>query len=245
MNMTVKMISLFTLAGIGLSGCAKKTAGGPPADSRGAMPPPMVKTVETHLEPANPATEYIAHVEPIQQVKLTAQVEGTIEEVHFKEGSRVKEGDLLFTINPGSYEAVVAQRKAEREQAKASVDRSEKYLNMLSAADNRSVSKSDRDTAETNVAADRAMLHKAEAALRLAEIDLGYTRITSPIDGRIGRALITRGNLVSPSAGPLATVIQIDPIRSEWYSPCPTQSISPHSVNLPKTTTSCHKQLYG
>jgi RND family efflux transporter MFP subunit len=171
------------------------------------------------MESANPVSEYIAHVEPIQQVNLTAQVVGTIAEVHFKEGSQVEKGDLLFTIDPAVYEALVAHRKAELEQTKANIDRSEKYLSMLSAADNRSVSKSDRDSAETNVAEDRAMLHKAEASLQLAKIDLSYTHITSPIDGRIGRALITRGNLVSPSSGKLASVIQIDPIRVVFAMP--------------------------
>lgn len=185
----------------------------------GAMPPPAVKVMTTALETASPVVEYIAHVEPIQQVRLMAQVEGTIQEVHFQEGVRVKRGDLLFTIDPEPYEAALAQRKAEKTQAMATLDRAEKYLGMLKAADNRSVSKSDLDAAEANVAEGRAMVNKADAAVRHAEINLGYTQITSPIDGRIGRALITRGNVVSPASGVLATVIQIDPIRVVFAMP--------------------------
>jgi len=195
------------------------SGGGAPmggAGGWGNMPPAAVKVMKTRLETASPVVEYIAHVEPVQQVMLQAQVEGVIDEIHFQEGARVKQGDLLFTIDPAPFKARVAQRKAELEQANASLDRAGKYLAMLNAAkesENRSVSKSDLDTAEANVAESQAMVDNAAAALMQADIDLGYTRITSPIDGRIGRALFTRGNLVSPSTGALANVIQFDPIR--------------------------------
>lgn len=200
------------IAGIGMVGCAKKPAAGAPA-GHSAMPPPAVRVMETKLEPASPVKDYIAQVEPIQQVHIMAQAGGIIKEVHFDEGTRVKQGDLLFTIEPAPYQALVEQRDAELAQAQAALERNVKYLAMLKAADNRSVSKSDLDATEANVAESRAAVKKSEAALHQAQIDLGYTKITSPIDGRIGRALITRGNLVSPSSGALATVIQIDPIR--------------------------------
>ncbi len=203
----------FFVRGLMPSGGGAPTGG---AGGWGSMPPAAVKVVKTKLETASPVVEYIAHVEPVQQVMLQAQVEGVIDEVHFQEGSRVKQGDLLFTIDPAPFKASVAQRKAELEQANASLDRARKYLTMLNAAkesENRSVSRSDLDTAEANVAESQAMVDNAAAALMQADIDLGYTRITSPIDGRIGRALVTRGNLVSPSTGALANVIQIDPIR--------------------------------
>lgn len=198
---------------VGVSGCGKESAGGGAYGAGGAMPPPTVRIMETALEQASPVTEYIAHVEPVQQVDLMAQVEGTIQEVHFREGSRVQAGDLLFTLDSSVYEATLAQREAELEQARATLDRAEKYLTMIQAADNRSVSKSDLDTAEASVAEGRAAVQRAEASVRQAEIDLDYTQIRSPIDGRIGRALITKGNLVSPSSGSLASVVQIDPIR--------------------------------
>ena len=200
---------LAVAAGLGLAGCEKKEASG----AADGMPAPSVRVVETALEEVNPVVEYIAHVEPVQQVKITAQVEGTIDEVHFQEGTRVKRGDLLFTLDAAPYQALVEQREAELAQARALQNRADKYLKMISAVDGRSVSQSDRDMAEANVAEGSAAVKKAEAALHQAQINLGYTRITSPIDGRVGRALITRGNLVSPSTGPLATVIQLDPIR--------------------------------
>ena len=203
---------MLAVAGLSLAGCDKQEsaeAGG----AMGAQPPALVRVQEVVFEAVSPVDEYIAHVEPIQQVQVMAQVEGTIEEVNFEEGSRVKRGDLLFTLDAAPYKALVEQRAAELAQAKAALSRAEKYLKMISAVDGRSVAQADRDTAEANVAEGRAAVKKAEATLHQSEIDLGYTQITSPIDGRIGRALITRGNLVSPSTGPLATVIQVDPIR--------------------------------
>jgi membrane fusion protein (multidrug efflux system) len=211
-----KIVGALALVGVGFLISKFIPAGGPPAGATGgmgAMPPPVVRVVETQLETASPVLEYIAHVEPIQEVMLTAQIEGIIDEVHFQEGSRVKKGDLLFSIDPAPYQARLAQREAELAQAQAMLDRAEKYWTMLSAADGRSVSRTDRDTAEANVAEGRAQVQNAQATLLQAQIDLGYTQIASPIDGRIGRALITRGNFVSPSSGPLASVVQIDPIR--------------------------------
>ncbi|MDF3130284.1 efflux RND transporter periplasmic adaptor subunit [Kiritimatiellaeota bacterium B1221] len=209
MKKSTMPLSLFTLSLLALTGCGKNSSAGAPP----APPPPLVKVLEAQAQSASPVNEYIARVEPIQQVNLPAQISGIVKEVHFKEGSRVKQGECLFSIDPASFEAAVAMREAELEQAKAGLDRAEKYLAMLDATDSRSVSKSDRNAAEADVAEGRAMKLNAEAALRQAKIDLGYTQINSPIDGRIGRALITKGNLVSAASGPLATVIQTDPIR--------------------------------
>lgn len=222
MKKTGWIVAVVVAAGVGYFVRGKLPAGAAPAAGPagwGAMPPPVVGVLETRLESASPVVEHIAHVEPIQLVKLQAQVEGVIEQVHFKEGSQVKKGDLLFTIDPAPYQARVAQRNAELAQAQAGLDRSEKYLSMLNAADNRSVSKSDLDSAEAGVSSGRALLQKAQAELQQAEIDLGYTQIASPIDGRIGRALITGGNLVGPASGTLATVVQTDPMRIVFALP--------------------------
>jgi membrane fusion protein (multidrug efflux system) len=207
-----RVTTVVVLVGVGLVGCGKKSAGAA-AGGHGAMPPPAVRVLETKMESASQVRDFIAHVEPIQQVQLMSQVEGVIDGVHFEEGSRVEQGDLLFTIDPAAFQATVKQLDAELAQQQAMLDRAEKYMAMLTAADGRSISQSEIDNAEADVAEGLAAVHKAEASLNLAKIDLGYTKITAPISGRIGRALITKGNLVSPSSGPLATVIQIDPIR--------------------------------
>ncbi|MBN2704198.1 MAG: efflux RND transporter periplasmic adaptor subunit [Pontiellaceae bacterium] len=185
----------------------------------GGGAPPVVHVITVKKEQASPVRDYIARVEPVQQVSIMAQVAGTIEEVCFREGSRVAAGDLLFRIDSASYEAELAQRKAELAQAEATLEHAEKYLAMLKSVDDRSVSKSDLDAAVANESEGRALVQKAKAAVRRAEIDLEYTEIKSPIDGRVGRALITKGNLVSPSSGALATVVQLDPIRVVFAMP--------------------------
>ena len=163
--------------------------------------------------------EYIGRVEAIQSVSLRSRISGQIEEVHFKEGSMVKEGDPLFTIDDRQYRATVALRRAELSKAEANYDRSVKYNKRLQSADARSVSASDRDLAESEVLQSRAAVEQARAALQLAQIDLGYTKITAPISGQIGKALFTKGNYVTPSSGALTTIVQIDPVRVSFALP--------------------------
>ena len=182
-------------------------------------PPPQVSVMVTEKRQVFPTKEYIARVEPISQVELQAQVSGYIEKVHFEEGSVVKQGDLLFTIDPAQYRATVEQREAELASSRATLSRTKKYLAMVKAADNRSVSQSDMDKAESDLLEAKARVKQAKAALKLAAIDLGHTRVTSPISGRIGRALVTRGNYVSPSSSTLTRIIQWDPVRVVFSMP--------------------------
>jgi RND family efflux transporter MFP subunit len=163
--------------------------------------------------------EYIGRVDPIQTVSLMPQVSGQIEKVHFKEGSMVKAGELLFSIDDSQYRATVALRKAELSKAKANYDRAVKYDKRLKAADKRSVSASEIEMSESNVLQGKAAVDQAEASLRLAEIDLAHTQITAPISGQIGEALLTKGNYVTPASGSLASIVQIDPIRVMFSLP--------------------------
>jgi RND family efflux transporter MFP subunit len=185
----------------------------------GAMPPPAVRVIEVALENTAPLSEYIARVEPIREVQLNAQVSGMIEQVHFTEGVQVKEGDLLFTIAPAEYEARVAQARAMLARAEATQDQADKYMKMLESADKRSVSQSGLDSAEANVAEAKAAVMQAQADLKLATINLDYTQIHAPISGRIGRALITKGNYVTPGDSTLAEIIQLDPVRVVFAMP--------------------------
>jgi RND family efflux transporter MFP subunit len=163
--------------------------------------------------------EYIGRVEAIQSVSLKPRISGQIEEVHFKEGSMVKEGDPLFTIDDRSYRATLALRRAELSKAEANYDRALKYNKRLQSADARSVSASDRDMAESDVLQGRALVEQARAALQIAQIDLGYTKIAAPISGQVGKALFTKGNYVTPSSGALTTIVQIDPVRVSFALP--------------------------
>ena len=139
--------------------------------------------------------------------------------VHFKEGSLVKAGQLLFSIDSSQYQATVDLRRAELEKAKANLDRAQKYFKRMQAADKRSVSESDIELAESNALQGAAAVSQAKAALKMAQIDLSHTRITAPISGQIGAALFTKGNMVSPSSGALASIVQMDPIRVSFAMP--------------------------
>ncbi|MDR1732202.1 MAG: efflux RND transporter periplasmic adaptor subunit [Synergistaceae bacterium] len=193
-----------------------RTAAGAGAGARPA--PSVVLNTVVSVDLAT-EREYIGRVESMQTVQLRPQVSGQIAGVHFKEGSLVKEGDLLFSLDARQYQATVDLRNAELGRSQAALDRAQKYLNRLKSADRRSVSASDLDVAEAEVLQAKAAVNQAQASLRLARLDLGYTKITAPITGRIGGALFTKGNFVTPSSGPLANIVQVNPIRVAFALP--------------------------
>lgn len=191
-------------------------AGGAPAGGMpgmGAMPPAAVTAIEMKARPLDELDDYIATVEPVQEVMIRAQVGGYIDAIHFTEGARVNEGDLLFSIDRNKYAAQYQVRQAELASAQAELTRADKYLKRMQEAGARSISQTELDTAESNQLKADAMLKQAEANLNLAQIDLDYSQIRAPIAGRIGAAELTKGNYVSPGTDPLATLVQTDPIR--------------------------------
>ena len=185
----------------------------------GGMPPPAVTALELKELPLDLQDEYIAAVEPVQSVMVRTEVSGYIGAVHFREGSMVEEGDLLFTIDPQQYRALVEVREAELKRARAELTHAEKFLKRMQGADRRSVSQSDLDKAESDQLQAVAGLKQAEANLNLAKIDLGYSEVRAPISGRIGAALATRGNYVTPGSEPLARIVQINPMRVVFSMP--------------------------
>jgi RND family efflux transporter MFP subunit len=178
----------------------------------GEMPPPAVKALELKEAPLDTRTEFIASVEPVQQVMVRSEVAGYVDSVHFKEGSLVKEGDLLFTIDQKKYRSLVEADEAMLGSAKAELNRAQKFLDRLTSA-GQSVSQSDLDTAVSAHLKAEAIMKQAEANVHLAKLDLDYSEIRSPISGRIGVARITKGNYVSSASGELARIVQVDPMR--------------------------------
>lgn len=196
----------------------KVGAGEERLEQEGAMPAVSVKTVEKADISSQPS-EYVGRVEAIQSVQVRPQISGEIQRVCFKEGSVVREGAVLFQIDPAPYQATVALRRAELERAMATLDEAERYYARVSAADTRAVSAADRDKAESSLLQGRAAVSQAKASLSLAEIDLGYCRVTAPITGKTGAANFTKGNYVTPQSGPLASIVQMDPIRVSYTLP--------------------------
>lgn len=184
-----------------------------------AAPVPAVELGTVQSADIADSREYVGQVEAIQSVSLTPEVSARILQVHFEEGSMVKAGDLLFTLDASRYQATVNQQKANLVKAKADLDGATKYYNRLMSAEKRSVAATDIDTAFSTVQQDKAAVGEMQAALELAMVDLGHTKIVAPISGRIGRAYFTKGNYVTPTSGSLADIVQTDPVRVSFALP--------------------------
>lgn len=175
---------------------------------------PYVLIKEVKMTDTASARANIGHVEAINEVSLQPEVSGTIEEVLFDEGSFVKTDDLLFKIDPRTFQATLNLRKAELEAAKASLTEAERnYNRQIKLSKQNIASKATFDTAESAYLRAQAAVEQAKASLEIAQIDYDRTFIKSPIDGYIGKALVTKGNRVIASQQVLAKIVQIDPVR--------------------------------
>jgi RND family efflux transporter MFP subunit len=192
-------------------GSPRNAAAAPPRP--GAGTPPLVTVAPVTLQDVNPPVEYVGHVEAIQLVDLRARVEGFLEQVNFKEGNFVHAGDLLYVIEQDLYRAKVDADRAGVAQAQAALTRARQYLKRVQTVRSGGVSATDIDNAVAAELGARAQLQGAQATLERSELDLGYTTVKAPISGRIGRTAFTRGNLVGPTSGPLARIVQLNPIR--------------------------------
>lgn len=179
----------------------------------GQGPPPGVVVIQVKEEAVNPPVEYAGRVEAVQAVDLRARVEGFIEKVAFQEGAVVKEGDLLYVIEQAPYQAAHDQARAGVAEAKALLRRTAQYLQRLQSVKSGGISASDLEAATSAHQQAEARLEEAEANLVKARLNLEYSTIYAPISGRIGPTAYTRGNLVGPSSGRLARIVQMDPIR--------------------------------
>lgn len=181
------------------------------------QPPPAVGVVQAERRPITESNEFIGRIRAVNRVDLRARVTGFLQEMRFQEGREVKTGDVLFTIERAPFEAevqrnqaTVAQANAELENARIQLARAQQLLRTAAGTQARV---DDATAAERSAA---AQLMQAQAALVSAQINLGYTDIDAPVDGLIGRANITIGNVVSPDSGPLATIVSQDPMYVEF-----------------------------
>ena len=183
------------------------------APEKKVAPPPLVTVVAVTERDVNRLTEYVGHVEAVQTVNLTARVSGVLEQLLFQEGSDVRVGNLLYLIEPAPYQVKVAANQANVAKAQVILKRTGQHLQRLQTVRTGGVSIADLEVAEAAEVQARAELQEAQADLRLAEIELGYTRVVAPIGGRIGATALTQGNLCGPTSGVLAQIVQLDPIR--------------------------------
>jgi membrane fusion protein (multidrug efflux system) len=200
------------VACLALAACKPTTtAQAPPS------PPPAVGVVTVEERGITPFLSFIGRVRAIQIYQVRARVEGFLEKINFKDGQHVKAGDLLYQIEKTQYAASVDQAKANVASAQA-IERNAQYAYDRAAelVKTSSGTQATVDSTRANLDSAKATILQNQAALAIAQENLGYTDITTPVDGRIGFTAITLGNLVNAASGVLVTVVSDDPIYVEF-----------------------------
>ncbi|HXK24810.1 MAG TPA: efflux RND transporter periplasmic adaptor subunit [Myxococcota bacterium] len=200
------------LAAAPLPGCG----GG---EGPGGPPPPevVVETARTGTVPDR--REYVGNVRAINAVDVRARVRGYLTEQLYEDGQFVKEGQLLFRIDPRTYEVELAEAKGQLARARAAAERARRDFDRAQElVDTKVASVSVLDARRADRDASEAEISSAEAHARAAELNLSYTTMRAPIAGRIGRALVDVGNLVGESGQDtvLAHIVQTDPIHVDF-----------------------------
>jgi membrane fusion protein (multidrug efflux system) len=208
------------LAGIAatalFAGCGRNPAG--PGGYNMNMPPPEVGVVTIATESVALTTELPGRIAPVRVAQVRARVDGVVLHREFREGADVKAGEELYQIDPAPFQAAYDSASANLAKAEANLKQAQQLADRYQplVAIN-AVSKQDYDNAVSAAAQANADVLAAKAAVETATINLGYTKVTSPIDGRIGSALVTEGALVSQSAATeMAVVQQLDPIYCDF-----------------------------
>src|SRR5258708_14458682 len=199
----IVLVSAMLICGSLFVGCSRKPA-------QTAPPPPEVLVTTVKPEDVPRVLERVATLDGFINANINAQVQGYIVSRDYQEGGVVKKGDLLFKIDSRPFEAALAQAKGTLAKDKANqvkADADEKRA--LDLFNKKVISDQERDTAIAAAGSSRANVEADEAAVKQAEINLGYTKITAPIDGVAGFANNQVGDLVSPTSGPLTTISQI------------------------------------
>jgi RND family efflux transporter MFP subunit len=191
-----------------VSSCSRKPA-------QTAPPPPEVLVTTVQPQDVPRVLERVATLDGFINANINAQVQGYIVSRDYQEGGVVKKGDLLFQIDSRPFEAALAQAKGTLAKDKANqvkADADEKRA--MDLFNKKVISDQERDTAIAAAQAGRANIEADEASVKQAELNLGYTRVISPIDGVTAIATAQVGDLVGPSTGTLTTVSQLDPIKA-------------------------------
>jgi membrane fusion protein (multidrug efflux system) len=187
----------------------------PPSQAQfGPQGPPAVGVITAEKRPVTETTEFIGRVEAIDRVDLRARVTGFLEERQFREGQEVAAGQPLFRLERPPFEAQVAQAQAQVAAAEAELNNATIALNRARELVRTQAGTQVRvDDATANQRTAQAQLLGAQAQLRVTQINLGYTEITAPFAGKIGRSNFSPGAVVGPDSGPLATIVSQDPMR--------------------------------
>jgi len=207
------LLGLLALGTAGVSACTR-------VETRGVAPAPQVTAAAALARDVTEWDEFTGRLEAVQSVAVRPRVSGLISAVSFEEGSLVRQGQLLFQVDARPFQADVDRLRAELAQATAARDLAASEMRRADrlSADN-AMSLEERERRASAAAETTAHVDAVAAALRAAQLDLEFTRVVAPIDGRVSRALVTRGNLVSGGQGEatlLTTVVSVDPIYASF-----------------------------
>ena len=201
-------VSAIMFAALLLDGCGRKSQ---------QAAPPLAEVLVTTVQPQDVprVLERVATLDGFINANINAQVQGYIISRDYQEGSVVKKGDVLFHIDPRPFAAAAAQAKGALARDKANQVKAEAdEKRALDLFKKKVISDSERDTAIAAAGSSRANVEADEAGVQQAELNLGYTKVTAPIDGLAGFANSQVGDLVGPTTGPLTTVSQLDPLKA-------------------------------
>jgi membrane fusion protein (multidrug efflux system) len=207
-RMMNRFLAVGAVLSLFVSGCSRKAP-----QAAATAPEVLVTTVQPRDVPR--VLERVATLDGFINANINAQVQGNIVSRDYKEGSVVKKGDLLFQIDSRPFEAALAQAKGTLAKDQANAAKAEAdEKRAMDLFNKKVISDQERDTAVAAAGSSRANVEADQAAVKQAELNLGYTRVSSPIDGIAGIANAQVGDLVGPSTGPLTTVSQTDPIKA-------------------------------
>lgn len=182
--------------------------------------PPAVGVVEATRRPITESSEFLGRVEAINRVNVVARVTAFLEQRLFNEGAEIKKGDALYRLERGPFEADLASKEAQVAQLQATLENAklttERARTLLGGPAGQ---QSTYDAAVANQRSLEAQVQAAQAQAQASRINLDYTLISAPIDGKIGRTAVTEGNVVGPSSGVLTTIVSQDPMHVTFPVP--------------------------
>lgn len=206
---------LLCVVGFISSGCQRQT------EQKKEMPPPEVVVSLPLKQEITEYRSYVGHIAAVKSVEIRARVKGFLEKIHFEEGQEVKEGDLLYEIDPRTFEAEVARARGEVKKLEALVEQARSERNRAKAllASN-AIAEEEFVQRETALKTAEAAVAQAQAVVTSAQLELGFTKIKAPFAGRIGKTQVDAGNLVGFGEPTLLTnIIQIDPVYVYFQAP--------------------------